>query len=232
MCLIDEKAKGVITFHERNDPMGDLMTKTILTFGDSNTYGTPPMGNRDYHPRLAQRWPVVMAKALDCTLIEEGLGGRTACSLPANSTEAYLDGQIGLQIALRSHGPIDQLVIMLGTNDLQTRFGKTANMVAAGIAGLLATAHSAEMQDRHSGFETLVICPPPVIDSGTFDPEFMGAPAKSAELPTLYADLAARWNCGFLDAGQVIVSDPLDGVHFDQASHWALGKAVATALGS
>ena len=53
------------------------MTKTILTFGDSNTYGTPPMGSRDYHPRFAARWPAVMAQQTSATLIEEGLPART-----------------------------------------------------------------------------------------------------------------------------------------------------------
>lgn len=206
------------------------MTQTILTYGDSNTYGTPPMESREHHPRLTGRWPVVMANALGCNLIEEGLPARTACSLPANAQEPHLDGQIGLQIALRSHGPIDRLVVMLGTNDLQTRYGKTADMICAGIASLLVTAHSDELQDRHDGFETMIICPPVVIDGGTFIPEFMGAPAKSAQLPELYAALAERWNCGFLDAGKVIKSDPLDGVHFNATAHAALGQAVADAL--
>ena len=43
-----------------------------------------------------------------------------------------------------------------------------------------------------------------------------------------------RWRRGtaaaFLDAGEVIVSSPLDGVHFDAAEHGKLGRAVAASL--
>lgn len=230
MCLIDEKAKGVLRFHLCNEPAGDLMTKTILTFGDSNTYGTPPMSSHAYHPRMARRWPVVMAENVDCTLIEEGLGGRTACALPSHSVEPYLDGLLGLHIALRSHGPIDWLVIMLGTNDLQTRFGKTPQDVVAGIAAMMAVAHSDEMKERHGSLQTLLVCPPVILEEGTFEPEFMGAAAKSAALPALYEALAARWGCAYLDANKHIESDSLDGVHYGEAAHDALGRAVAAAI--
>jgi len=206
------------------------MTQTILTYGDSNTHGTPPMGSKDHHPRLEKRWPVVMADATGFTLIEEGLGGRTACALPANSPDCYLDGQLGLHIALRTHGPIDWLVIMLGTNDMQTKYGKSPEDIMAGIAGLMALAHSDEIQDRHGGFEILLVCPPPVLEMGSFEPEFMGATPKSETLPQLYDMLAARWGCWFLDAGQHIKSDPLDGVHFGAAAHDVLGHAIAAKI--
>ena len=42
--------------------------------------------------------------------------------------------------------------------------------------------------------------------------------------------MATRHGCGFLDAGAVIASSPLDGVHFDAAEHASLGRAVAGAL--
>ena len=206
------------------------MTQTILTYGDSNTHGTPPMDSTAHHPRLARRWPVIMAERLGSELIEDGLGGRTACAMPANSVDVYLDGQIGLHMALRAHGPIDQLIIMLGTNDLLTKFGKTAEGVMAGVGGLLALAHAQDIQARHDGFQTTIICPPPVLDLGTFDPEFMGAAEKSAALPELLRTLAARWHCRFLDAGTLIASDPRDGVHFDEEKHAILGQAVADLL--
>jgi len=206
------------------------MTQTILTFGDSNTHGTPPMTSRDHHPRLVRRWPVVMAENIDCNLIEDGLGGRTACAQPVGSVEPYLDGPLGLHMALRAHGPIDWLTIMLGTNDLQTRHGNTADAVAASLSNLMSIAHNAEIQDRHNGFRTLLISPPPVLDEGAFAPEFMDAPRKSVELPSRVAHLADRWGCAYLDAGALIASDPRDGVHFNEAAHETLGRAVAKML--
>ena len=56
------------------------------------------------------------------------------------------------------------------------------------------------------------------------------ATAEASGRSRIYADIARRHGCGFLDAGQVIVSSPLDGVHFDAAEHGKLGRAVAAAL--
>jgi len=39
--------------------------------------------------------------------------------------------------------------------------------------------------------------------------------------------VAEQYHCAFLNAGQVIVSSDLDGVHFDAGQHSRLGKAVA-----
>lgn len=208
------------------------MTKTILTFGDSNTFGTPPMPEREFQPRLARRWPVVTAEALDCHLVEAGLNGRTVCNQHPSDNEMHLDGPLGLRIALLGSGPIDQLVIMLGTNDLQTRHGRSAEDIAAGMSKLLSIAHDAEIQSRHNGFDVLVVCPPAALEVGTFAPEFDGAASKSKALPTLYAKLAECWGDAFFDAGSVIESDPMDAVHFGADAHETLGRAIAKALAS
>ena len=206
------------------------MTQTILAFGDSNTHGTPPMANRNHHPRLKMRWPLAFQNATGCTLIEDGLPGRTACQIAANSPDLHLDGHLGLRMALLTHGPIDHLFIMLGTNDLQTKYGKSLDAITAGIAGLLAMAHANDIQNQHGGFQTTLICPPPVRETGSFVPEFLGGAAKSRALPALFAALAAAWNTTIIDAGQFITTSPADGVHFDADAHKTLGLAIAEQL--
>ena len=204
---------------------------TILTFGDSNTHGTPPMTDRLLQHRHGRevRWPQVMARALEWELVEEGLPGRTA-QFDDPGMDGLMNGHPALRQALQSHGPLDVLTIMLGTNDVKTRFGATAEQVMAGMAGLLDLATSAEMQDRQGGFRVLLICPPPVVETGVLAADFWGAAAKSQALPPLYAALAASRGVGFLDAGQVIAVSPVDGVHFEAAAHLALGAAVAEAV--
>lgn len=206
---------------------------TILTFGDSNTFGTPPMRSADETSRLAvgERWPGVMANALgtDWTLIEEGLGGRTTVfDDPING--AAMNGSLGLRIALRSHGPIDWLVIKLGTNDCQAHYGADAPRIAAGMAELMLIANSAEMQNRHGGFRTLIICPPKLEEVGIFAPQFVGGAVKSAALSPLYRQLADIWNAEFIDAGDHISASPVDGIHYDAATHAVLGAVVAAKL--
>ncbi|SEW45725.1 Lysophospholipase L1 [Cognatiyoonia koreensis] len=206
------------------------MKQTILAFGDSNTHGTPPMDSHDHHPRLARRWPVVMADILGCTLIEDGLPGRTACQITASDPDLHRDGHLGLRISLNAHGPIDRLIIMLGTNDLQAKYGKTADAIAAGIAGLLRMANDAETQARHDGFAITLVCPPPIEEAGAFVPELFGGAAKSRALLPRLQELAAQWGAGFIDAGAHIAVHPKDGTHFDADAHDTLGKAIAAAL--
>lgn len=206
------------------------MTETILVFGDSNTHGTPPMASEAHHPRLDRRWPVVMADHFRCNLIEEGLPGRTACRLITTMPDTHLDGHLGLRIALNTHGPIDRLLIMLGTNDLQTQYGKTPEQILAGLAGLMVIAKDVNMQAQHGGFSITLIAPPPVKEIGTFVPELYGGAAKSQALTPLIADLAKQWGVGFFDAGAHIAVDPLDGTHFNAAAHETLGKAIAAYL--
>lgn len=203
----------------------------ILCFGDSNTHGIAPMPTRDANQRYGgdTRWPGVMVAALgpDWTLIEEGLPGRTtARDDPVMG--AHMNGHTGLRMALASHQPIDVLVIMLGTNDLKTRFAPTAHRVAAGMAGLLDIALNADLHDRHGGYKILVVAPPPVIETGCLAPEFFLA--EQIAIAPNYAALAKARGCGFLNAGAVITCDPIDGVHFAEPAHAALGQAVADAV--
>lgn len=206
---------------------------TLLTFGDSNTHGTPPITQRGevrrYGPEL--RWPKVCAATLgpEWELVEEGLPGRTA-QFADPVMGGLMDGQMALPMALKSHGPLDVLAIMLGTNDVKTRFGATPEKVTAGIAGLLDFALGMEMQERHPGMQVLLICPPPVVETGPISGEFFGAAETSRALPPLYAALAEARGAGFLDAGQHIAVSPIDGIHYDPDAHPVLGRAVAEAI--
>lgn len=208
------------------------MTQIILTYGDSNTHGTPPIETRGVYARHGAdvRWPQVMARRLDAIVIEEGLPGRTACPVTDPEMGAHMNGHLGLRMALECHGPIDVLTIMLGTNDSKAHFGLTADGIAAGVAGLLAIAMGEPMQTRHAGFKVLLICPPPVLEQGPIQQIFHGGAARSQALPPLYRALATNWGAGFLDAGEHIAVSAQDGVHYDAQAHQTLAKAVADAI--
>jgi len=205
----------------------------LMTFGDSNTHGTPPIVTRGEYHRFAPgvRWPHVCWRALGVgwELAEEGLPGRTA-QFPDPVMGAHMNGQDGLKIALQSHGPVDVLTLMLGTNDVKARFSATPEAVTAGVAGLVDIALSLEMQARHGGFQVLLICPPPVAEVGPIAGEFLGATARSRGLAERYRDLAAARGIGFLDAGEIIEVSPQDGIHFEPEAHATLGLAVAEAI--
>jgi lysophospholipase L1-like esterase len=205
----------------------------LMTFGDSNTHGTPPIRVRGVYERFdaATRWPTRVAAQLgtDWSLVEEGLPGRTT-RFPDPVMGDHMDGGIGLRIALNSHGPLNYMTLMLGTNDVKARFGATPAGIAGGIAGLLDMALGPEMAVRHPGLKVLLICPPAVQELGPLQAEFFGGAARSMALPAACAALAEARGIGFLDAGSVLRTSTTDGVHFEPEGHAALADAVTASL--
>ena len=205
----------------------------LLTFGDSNTHGTPPIVTRGVYARFGPdvRWPTLTAAALGphWHLAEEGLPGRTT-AFPDPVMGDHMDGRTGLRIALASHGPLDAMTLMLGTNDVKTRFGADADAIVAGIAGLVDMALAPETALRHPGLRIILICPPAVREVGPIAAEFRGSGPKCAALPAALGAYAAARGLAFLDANSVLSTSDTDGIHFEPEGHRALAQAVTDAL--
>ena len=203
---------------------------TLLTFGDSNTHGTRPIvAEGDYGRFDAKaRWPCVAKEALGdkWLLVEEGLPGRTTC-FDDPIMGPHMNGWMGLKIALSTHGPIDLLTIMLGTNDCKALFGNSARDILGGIAGLLEISQNSDLQSRHGGYKTLLIAPPPIVVTGHLGTSFYGADHLSEQLGDLYSEIAIHRGIEFFDAGKIIATSTVDGVHFENEAHQALGAALA-----
>ena len=230
MRAVRANAKGQVLDKPPHPPHSAIM-KTILTFGDSNTHGTPPMQQRGVYGRypIGTRWPTVMAADLGWTLIEEGLPGRTT-QYDDPVMDGIMNGFPALRQALQSHGPLDVLTIMLGTNDTKTRFAARPETIAGGCAALLDLAMGDEMQSRHGGFKTLLIAPVPVRETGVLAAEFWGATQCSHALARHLKTLAHAKGAGFFDAGSHAQASPIDGVHLAPETHQTLGHAIAEAV--
>ena len=209
------------------------MARTVLVYGDSNSYGTKPMPTLLAGGRFApdDRWPGVMAAALGpgWRLVEEGLPGRTTVH-PDPISGVHKNGLAVLPAVLESHSPLDLVILMLGTNDLKARFGLPPVEIAVGVEKLVRHIRQDFTGPGGTAPALLLICPPLVIEAGCLAEIFAGAEPKARRLPGFYAEVAARWGAAFLDAGEVIGPSPLDGVHFDAEAHAALGARVAEAV--
>ena len=199
--------------------------KSILCYGDSNTWGSNPADGTRYG--LDERWPGVLRNALGdgYWVVEEGLGGRT--TVWDDPIEGHKNGKTYLPPCLNSHKPLDLVIIMLGTNDLKMRFSVPAFDVANSVGALVDIVGKSETGIDGMVPKVLVIAPPPFAELTGFAEMFKGGAAKAARLAVEYACMADERGCAFLNAGDIIVSSPIDGIHFEVGEHRKLGEVVA-----
>lgn len=199
---------------------------SILCFGDSNTFGTNPSGGR--WPR-DQRWPGILQERLGSGfyVIEEGLGGRTAAA--EDFLEGDKNGRRHLPVALRSHRPLDLVILMLGTNDLKHRFGLLPRDIAAGAAQL---GRMVETYDYgpHYPIPRVMLMSPIFIGRGIENSPFAGFSAEAAgaseQLAPLYRAQAEAHGWLYLDAASAAGPSSLDQLHMEADGHRALADAV------
>ena len=207
--------------------------RTVVCFGDSNTYGVVPSQARFGGHRFApeRRWPGVLKKALgpNWDVIEEGLPGRTTVH-PDPVDGAHKNGLEYLPIVLETHMPIDLVIVMLGTNDLKMRFSMPATDIAESIYNLVEHIKKAPAGHAGNAPNVLVVAPPPVKEIGRLAEMFSGGAAKSQRFGTLFADAAKRGDVAFLDAGALIEASDADGIHLDSDGHARLGQAIARTI--
>ncbi len=199
--------------------------KTIVCFGDSNTFGYNPDGGR--HPWQV-RWPGQLQQLLGegYRVVEEGLNGRT--TVWEDPMAPYRSGAQALPYVLQTHKPIDGMLIMLGTNDCKTYFGVSARNIARGLDSLCQQIVSFD----YGGYPAprLFLISPIYMDEAVAEEPLssfdVSSCAKARELAGYYRVVAETYRAGFLDASAVAVPGS-DFIHMDAESHGALARALA-----
>ena len=188
--------------------------KSILCYGDSNTYGLMP-DSPDRYPRDV-RWTGILQKKLgeDYYVIEEGLSGRT--TLWDDPIEEHKNGKKYLLPCLDSHKPVDLVILMLGTNDLLENPDFTAADVAKRMERFLK--RMMEEAGLASRKMRLRLVAPPAMQEGQWvdRPELL---TESRNLGKEYKRTAARLGIAFTDASEWEIPTIYDGVHFTEEGH-------------
>lgn len=210
-------------------------SRTIMCFGDSNTYGAIPTLARTGRHRFApdRRWPGIMRRQLGggWDVIEEGQGGRT--TVHDDPIEGiHKNGLKALPVCLETHMPLDLVILMLGINDLKHRFSVTANDVADSVEVLARIAQRSEAGHAGAPPAVLVVAPPPILEVDWFGQMFLGGAAKSLHFAGLFRDAAKRAGAAFFNAGDFVESSTIDGIHLDSDAHRVLGVELAKAVQS
>jgi len=204
--------------------------KRILCYGDSNTFGfTPAVGERFDEKH---RWTKLLEKDLGdgYEVIEEGLNGRTTVF-----DDPGVDGRNGKEYVVpcvRSHRPLDLVILMLGTNDIKPGLAGCAKDIADGIDTLVKVILDPKTFESFSVPAVLVVSPIEVRESiaHTCYSEMFGgieSVAMSRELPSLVEAVAKKNGCHFIDAAKYAQASDLDAIHLDEKGHERLSRAFA-----
>ena len=209
--------------------------KTVLCFGDSNTWGYDPVGTATspFQVRHAPnvRWTGVLAADLGTgfRVVEEGQNGRTTTHEDPTAW-ASRNGRTYLPACLESHKPIDLVILMLGTNDLKSMFGVAPGEIATCAGILVKMILHSDAGPGAKAPKVLLACPPAIGDLSNV-PEIaaklVGARDKSLKLPAYYHAIAKQLGVEYINTQEIVVPSPVDGIHLDAREHLALGRAMA-----
>jgi lysophospholipase L1-like esterase len=199
--------------------------KSVLCYGDSNTWGANPTGPRF---NRQERWTALLQTHLgpEYYVIEEGLGGRT--TVWDDPIEPNRSGKAYLLPCLESHNPLDLVILMLGTNDLKKRFDVPPSDIGRGVELLVQMIQASKTGPNGDAPQILLVSPILVQGlSESLAEMFLGAEEKSKHLAKYYQGVAQTYGCRFLDAATVTPPAVGEGLHLDAEGHKLLAKALA-----
>ena len=198
--------------------------KSILCFGDSNTWGYSPDLPRRYNSE--ERWTKLLQKQLpsEYVVIEEGLNSRT--TVLEDPFEAGKNGLDYLYPCIESHHP-DLVVIMLGTNDLKSRFNLTASDISKGAARLVQLVQIYQHRFMVKPPEVLLVSPTHVFEVVPLKEGFTNAEAKSKELGYYFKLRSEELGCHFFDAATEIQPCPKEGIHWQVDQHKKFAEVLS-----
>lgn len=206
----------------------------ILVYSDSLSWGIIPTTRK----RLSyeQRWPGIMEISLCSSgqrvrVIEDCLNGRR--TVWDDPFKPGRNGLVGLAQRIEIHSPLELVVLMLGTNDFQSMHEYNTWHSSQGILALVSAIRTAPIEPGMPVPQILVIAPPAIrTPKGPIAPKFEGSERKSVGLAIAYQKACKEAGCHFFDAGSVITTSNIDGVHLDLEQHLALGNAVSKVVKS
>jgi lysophospholipase L1-like esterase len=200
----------------------------ILVYSDSLSWGIIPTTRR----RLPfdQRWPGVMEIALCAAgrkvrVIEDCLNGRR--TVWDDPFKPGRNGLVGLAQRIEIHSPLALVVLMLGTNDFQSMHEHNAWHSSQGIRALISAIRTAPIEPGMPTPQILVVAPPAIqTPKGPMAPKFEGGEKNCQGLAAAYQEVCEEAGCHFFDAGSIITSSQVDGVHLDAEQHRVLGTEL------
>lgn len=195
--------------------------KTILLYGDSNTFGLNPKKFSRYDEN--SRWSGIIKEKLKdkYAVLEEGANNRTG--FLKNPEGEFYSSQEYFPKLLKSTGKIDIIVIAIGTNDLQFQYNISFEKIETGLENLVKKAKEYS--------EKIVLIPPVILDkrilNGFFKTMFDETSIqKSKSAGQIYKKIAEKLNCYIFDINEFTKGSDTDGLHYSEESHKLIAEKL------
>lgn len=206
--------------------------KTVLCYGDSNTYGYVPETGMRYPKSVRYPGRLQLLLGDEYAVIEEGCNGRT--TIHDDPIDGWKNGLDYLKPCLNSHKPVDIVILMLGSNDLKETFHLTAREIADG-AGTLVDVIRSFTAEKQGFVPTIILVSPPEIGTGIRRSPFFGAfcetaVAESGKFPECYQRVADRKGCVFFDAAKYVSPSEFDSLHLTPEGHRVLAEELCKVI--
>lgn len=206
--------------------------KTVLCYGDSNTYGYVPETGMRYPKSVRYPGRLQLLLGDEYAVIEEGCNGRT--TIHDDPIDGWKNGLDYLKPCLNSHKPVDIVILMLGSNDLKETFHLTAREIADG-AGTLVDVIRSFTAEKQGFVPTIILVSPPEIGTGIRRSPFFGAfsetaVAESGKFPECYQRVADRKGCVFFNAAKYVSPSEFDSLHLTPEGHRVLAEELCKVI--
>jgi len=209
--------------------------KTILCYGDSNTWGFLP-NEEEPDPATTRypwhiRWPGVLQSLMgeEYRVVENAINGRT--TFFEAPVSGFRHGAAAIDYVMLANMPVDLITIMLGSNDVKEHFHASPYLIGKGLEAIIDKIRLGGYGPYGQSPEILIIAPASLPDSivhtwlkREFDETSV---EKSAKLAGIYEEIAQIKDCHFLNASDFVEVSDKDALHLDETAHAKLAAAVS-----
>lgn len=213
----------------------------ILIYGDSNTWGYEARADGGPTRRFPaeRRWTGILQRELGpgYVVIEDGLNLRTT-DLDGEEWPGSVmrpetfNGAKHLPASIAANMPVDLVVIMLGTNDLQARYRRSPRQIADAVVALARTVQGSAggIGTDYPAPKVLIVSPVRVgaIPIEEWDRRYASGGEKSAGLAAAFEEAADAAHIPEFDAAAAIGGPVhgVDGIHLSKADHRKLAAGI------
>ena len=143
--------------------------------------------------------------------------------------EEYKNGKKYLLPCLDSHKPLDLVVIMLGTNDLKSRFSVTPFDIGTSMENLIKTVMKSDAGINFKPPKILLVTPVPIHSVGRpmdLDQMIPDMENRSKALEYYYSRIAENYHLDYLNPEGKVEVNEIDGIHYTEKGHIQMAELM------